>query len=57
MGKAITSIRLANLVAVENPPEGFLEWAAEKGAVSLESDEEWEALKEKEKLDGEGTLP
>ena len=25
--------------------EGFLEWALENGAVSLESDEEWEALK------------
>ena len=55
--KDSVSIKLANLPGVKNPPEGFLEWAIEHGAVALESTEEWEALKEKEELDERGTSP
>lgn len=51
----IDNIKLANVFAVENPPEGFLEWAQENGAVSLESNEEWQA--EKEGVGREETLP
>ena len=40
-------MKLANVHGVINPPEGFLDWAInEMGAVSVESDEEWEAMKE-----------
>ena len=40
----ITDINLANLFGVRNAPSGFLDWAKQKGAVSLESDSEWETL-------------
>ena len=44
--KTIKSMKLANIYGVKNPPEGFVDWAIEKmGAVSVESDEEWEAMK------------
>jgi uncharacterized protein YjbI with pentapeptide repeats len=41
---AIASIKLANVFNVKNPPPGFIDWALGKGAVSIESDEEWEKL-------------
>ncbi len=40
----ITDINLANLFGVQNAPSEFLDWAKQKGAVSLESDSEWETL-------------
>ena len=39
--QAIQSIELANIYNVVNPPEGFIEWAKENGAVSIESKQEW----------------
>ena len=37
---------LANVDGVIDPPEGFVLWATEEmGAVSVESDAEWEELK------------
>ena len=43
----IASIKLANIFDVKNAPEGFIAWATQHGAVSIESDEEWEALEAK----------
>ena len=40
--EGIENIKLANVSGVTNAPEGFLERAMVNGAVSLESDEEWE---------------
>jgi len=40
----IKSIELANIYGVENPPNGFIEWAKEHGAVIMEDDEEWKKL-------------
>jgi uncharacterized protein YjbI with pentapeptide repeats len=40
----IAAIKLANVFHVKNPPAGFMEWAIGKGAVSMESDAEWEKL-------------
>jgi uncharacterized protein YjbI with pentapeptide repeats len=40
----IASIKLANVFHVKNPPAGFIDWALGKGAVSIESDAEWEKL-------------
>jgi hypothetical protein len=34
--KALKSVKGANLYGVKNPPEGFLEWAAQHGAVKKE---------------------
>ena len=39
--KDIRGIHLANVVHVKNAPSGFLEWAMQQGAVSIESEEEW----------------
>src|ERR1700682_5578880 len=38
----IAAIKLANVFHVKNPPPGFVDWALAKGAVSIESDSEWE---------------
>ena len=42
----ITSIEQATIYAVQNPPEGFIEWAtaAEQGAVLIKDEEEWKTL-------------
>ena len=45
--EGIESIKWAHLSGVANAPEGFLEWSIVNGTVSLESDDEWEALKER----------
>lgn len=45
----IRSIRLANIKDVKNPPPGFVDWAISAGAVSLASDDEWNAAIEKSK--------
>ena len=42
--RKIKSIEIANIYDVNNPPEGFIEWAIEQGAVSIEDDEEWKKL-------------
>jgi hypothetical protein len=39
--KDIAGIQLANVVHVKNAPNGFIEWAMQHGAVSIESEEEW----------------
>lgn len=43
----ISGIRLANIWGAKNAPEGFVAWAIEHGAVSIESDDEWTALQNK----------
>lgn len=50
----IINIELANIYKVQNPPKGFMVWAQEHGAVSIEDNEEWkkllhEKMQEKEK--------
>jgi len=40
----IRSIELANIDGVKNPPDGFIEWAKEHGAVSIKDTEEWKKL-------------
>ncbi len=43
----IRSIELANIYDVKNPPDGFIEWAKQHGAVSIESDKEWKEFIQK----------
>ena len=40
----IQSMRLANIFGVQNAPAGFISWAKARGAVSIDSDEQWTAL-------------
>jgi len=40
----IEGIKLANVFGIKNAPAGFLNWAIQNGAVSTESDTEWQAL-------------
>jgi Pentapeptide repeats (8 copies) len=40
----IADIKLADIFGVKNPPPGFEKWALENGAVSTESDSDWQAL-------------
>jgi len=42
--QGITSIKLANIFKARNLPAGFEEWACRHGAVSIESDEQWNAV-------------
>lgn len=42
--KKIANIHLANIRDVENPPKGFIEWASENGAVSVDSYKEWKKV-------------
>jgi hypothetical protein len=42
----IADLKLANIFGVKNPPADFNRWALEKGAVAIESDEEWSKLTE-----------
>jgi uncharacterized protein YjbI with pentapeptide repeats len=48
----IKRIELANIFNVKNPPDGFIEWAIEHGAVSIEDDEEWKKLIREKKKQG-----
>jgi len=41
---AISSMHLANIFGIKNPPEGFVAFALAHGAVQAQSDEEWAAL-------------
>jgi uncharacterized protein YjbI with pentapeptide repeats len=43
----IKDLKLANILGVKNAPDGFVAWARQKGAVSVESDSEWENAIEK----------
>ncbi len=38
--RQIRSIRNANIYKIKNPPEGFIEWAIENGAVSINPNEQ-----------------
>jgi uncharacterized protein YjbI with pentapeptide repeats len=40
--KGIKEVKLANLFGAKDAPEGFMAWALKNGAVSIESDAEWE---------------
>jgi len=40
----VKSVEFANIYGVKNPPDGFIEWAKEHGAVSIEDQREWEKL-------------
>jgi hypothetical protein len=40
----ISDIKLANIFGIKNAPPGFEKWALENGAVSVESDADWQAL-------------
>ena len=40
----ISNIKLANILGVKNAPPGFEKWALGNGAVSVESDSDWQAL-------------
>jgi pentapeptide repeat protein len=40
----IADLKLANIFGVKNSPADFTRWALQKGAVSIESDEEWSKL-------------
>jgi len=40
----IEGIKLANGFGIKNAPADFLNWAIENGAISTESDTEWQAL-------------
>jgi hypothetical protein len=39
--REIADMKLANVFGVKNAPDGFLDWAAKRGAVSVESDAGW----------------
>ena len=47
--REIQSIRFANIKDIKNPPLGFVDWAMKNGAVSLASDDEWNAAIQKSK--------
>ena len=52
--KEIKDVTLANLFGAKNLPDGFLTWAMQKGAVTIESSDDWAALIDREtKKDGE----
>ena len=40
----IADLKLANIFGVKNASPDFSRWAIQKGAVSMESDEEWSKL-------------
>ena len=40
----ITDVKLANVFGIKNAPADFLNWAMQNGAVSTETDTEWQAL-------------
>lgn len=45
--RELAGIKLANILDVRNAPEGFIAWATQHGAVSIESEEQWDALTNK----------
>jgi hypothetical protein len=46
--QGIADVKLANVFGIKNAPPGFLEWAMNHGAVSIESDAQWVAMQERE---------
>jgi hypothetical protein len=48
--ETIQDISSANIYGVKNPPEGFVEWATQNGAVSIENKNEWKNIKEKRRM-------
>ncbi|HYZ72021.1 MAG TPA: hypothetical protein VE641_03030 [Chthoniobacterales bacterium] len=46
--QGIADVKLANVFGIKNAPPGFLEWAMNHGAVSIESDAQWVAMQEQE---------
>jgi hypothetical protein len=40
----ITDVKLANVFGIKNAPAAFLNWPMQNGAVSTETDKEWQAL-------------
>jgi hypothetical protein len=50
--RQIKSIEFANISGVKNAPNGFIEWAKENGAVSIENPKEWDEFIE-EKIRGQ----
>src|SRR6516165_8744824 len=40
----IEGVKLANIFGIKDAPAGFLNWAIQNGAISTESDTEWQAL-------------
>ena len=40
----IRGIEYANIYDIQNPPDEFIKWALEKGAVRIEDEKEWEKL-------------
>jgi hypothetical protein len=50
--KDIRDIKLANVYGVRNAPDGFVDWALNRGAVAIESDSDWYA-----KLNAEPAQP
>ena len=40
----IEGIKLANIFGIKDAPADFLNWAIQNGAISTESDTEWQAL-------------
>ena len=49
----IADVKLANIFGVKNAPPDFSVWAIKKGAVSIESDDEWSKLLEAGEVRGE----
>lgn len=47
--RSIEDIELANIWNVYNPPEGFVDWAVQNGAVQIQGDSEWRALTDHDK--------
>jgi len=45
--KKIQNITLTNIYGIKNPPNGFIQWAKDKGAVEIESYKEWQDLLKK----------
>ena len=54
--QGIANLKLANVFGVKNAPPGFLEWAANQGAVSIESDAQWVAMQERGERSGSESL-
>jgi len=45
----IESIKFAKIFKVENPPDGFIEWAQKNDAMMIESEDQWEFMLKEER--------
>lgn len=50
--QGIADVKLANVFGIKNAPPGFLEWAMNSGAVSIESDAQWVGMQDRENHSG-----